>query len=147
MYDYSRANETSAGLLIMFFLYVLTNAFVFGIIAFQITIWFRRGFGWVVFVTLFPFALMWLLAAGKRIGEDSFKRCPMCRELVHWEAELCPHCSSDQFPERRVRPAASMTDSADAVKDQVIITSICPSCKSINATDSTHCFQCGKELK
>lgn len=141
------SHETLTALILFGFMYIVCNAIIFGVIAAQITIWFRRGFGWVVFVTLFPFALLWLLASGKRVGENGFKRCRMCRELVQWEAELCPHCRTDQYPERRIKPKSkSMTEDVSTVQDKVVITGICPNCKSINTTDSTHCFQCGKEL-
>ena len=48
--------------------------------------------GWTLIVWVI--ALIWA-ASGKAGGSDLTRTCPHCRERVHFQANVCPHCLRD----------------------------------------------------
>ncbi|TCK58382.1 zinc ribbon domain-containing protein [Seleniivibrio woodruffii] len=96
---------------------------------------YRRSFWWVLLVAILPIAVIVLPMLGRREGLGGYKKCSECRELIKYDAGICPHCHSDQNAE----PKGSK-------KGIVITTIICPKCKSVNTSDSKTCYNCGKKM-
>ncbi|HAW58372.1 MAG TPA: hypothetical protein DCX03_05065 [Bacteroidales bacterium] len=61
---------------------------------------FKRSGWWIFFTALFPVTLLLLLASGRKEGKGGYKRCPECRELIDYYANICSHCRADQYPEK-----------------------------------------------
>lgn len=105
---------------------------------------YRRSDWWIFFTALFPITLLLLIASGRKEGKGGFKKCVSCKELMFWEAKKCPKCQEEQ-------PSESKPKQKQDVKQDVHIIAVpldktCEHCGCVNAYDSVHCFQCGKEL-
>jgi len=53
----------------------------------------KKGEGCVSFIGLFIFGPLWLPIVF--ISKGNRRQCPHCAELIHKEANICPHCQRE----------------------------------------------------
>ncbi len=89
----------------------------------------KKGEGCVSFAMCFLLGPLWLPVVF--ISNGNRKSCPFCRELIHKDAIICPHCRN----------------SAIIIPNKEIITSKkCDKCETENPYNAKFCENCGEKF-
>jgi hypothetical protein len=71
------------------------------------------------------------------VAKSNRKKCPFCKESVHRDAVVCPHCQRDYKD-----PTSKTSDEPQTVNKNDWI---CPNCGEINLYYKGKCFKCGQK--
>lgn len=84
-----------------------------------------------------PIGFIWVLATAKnetyldieRVLSGSFKRCPLCAEVIKTEATVCKHCGGKQAGDISPKPTKTYW--------------VCGRCNETTETQKNTCANCG----